>query len=66
MDVIKAMRFFMQQHGMSQQDLSREAHLNPATISLIMTDKRLPSMATLIAISDCFGVKVSEFIAAGE
>lgn len=66
MDINKSLDHFMKEHGMSQIDLSREAHLNPATISLIRNGQREPRCSTLKCLADIFGVRVSEFIAAGE
>jgi transcriptional regulator with XRE-family HTH domain len=65
-DINKSLDHFMREHGMSQMDLSREAHLNPATISLIRNGHREPRCSTLKSMADIFGVRVSEFIAAGE
>ena len=66
MDINKSLDHFMKEHGMSQIDLSREAHLNPATISLIRNGHRESRCSTLKCLADIFGVRVSEFIAAGE
>ena len=56
----------MKLNGYTQADISRLAILNPATISLVINGHRDPTCKTIEKLSDLFGVKVSEFIAAGE
>ena len=66
MDINKSINHFMETQNFIQADLSRESKLHPSTISLIRNGHRSPSCATLQQLADMFGVRVSEFIAAGE
>jgi transcriptional regulator with XRE-family HTH domain len=65
-NIKKSLTYFMRQKGYTQADISRLAILNPATISLVINGHRDPTCKTIEKLSDLFGVKVSEFIAAGE
>jgi transcriptional regulator with XRE-family HTH domain len=65
-NIKKSLTYFMRQSGYTQADISRLAILNPATISLVINGHRDPTCKTIEKLSDLFGVKVSEFIAAGE
>ena len=56
----------MEQNGWTKAELNRQSGVNLATISLVMNGHRGASLTTMKMWSDCFGVKLSEFVAAGE
>lgn len=66
MNIIKALTHYMGREGMSSAELHRQSGVNLATISLVLNGHRGASIATMQQWADCFGVKLSEFIAAGE
>tara|TARA_R110000824_G_scaffold163770_1_gene339619 strand:- start:40 stop:240 length:201 start_codon:yes stop_codon:yes gene_type:complete len=66
MNIIKALTHYMEQNGWTKAELNRQSGVNLATISLVMNGHRGASLTTMKMWSDCFGVKLSEFVAAGE
>ena len=66
MNIIKALSYFMEREQMTKAELHRQSGVNLATISLVMNGHRGASIPTMKMWADCFGVKLSEFVAAGE
>ena len=66
MNIIKALTYYMEQNGWTKAELNRQSGVNLATISLVMNGHRGASLTSMKMWSDCFGVKLSEFVAAGE
>jgi len=66
MNIIKALTYYMEQNGWTKAELNRQSGVNLATISLVMNGHRGASLTTMKMWSDCFGVKLSEFVEAGE
>jgi|TARA_B110000908_G_C10014492_1_gene340113 transcriptional regulator with XRE-family HTH domain len=66
MNISASFNHFMQHRGFTQAELCRESKMSPASLSLIIKNKRSPSFATLVLMAETFEVKLSEFIAAGE
>lgn len=61
MDVIEKLRQLMQEKGWSEYRLAKEAKLPPTTIANIFHRDTIPSIPTLSAICDAFGISLSDF-----
>lgn len=66
MDVLNRLHQLLQARGWSEYRLARKSGLSESTISNIYRRNTLPSVATLEAICDAFGITLSEFFADGE
>ncbi len=63
MDILKKIDDLRKQNGWSMYKLSMEAGLTVSTITNMFARKTLPSITTLSAICDAFGLTLSQFFA---
>ncbi|MBQ3115889.1 MAG: helix-turn-helix transcriptional regulator [Clostridia bacterium] len=63
MDVLKKIEQLKEQKGWSIYKLSIEAGLTTSTLTNMFTRKTLPSITTLSAICDAFGITLAQFFA---
>ena len=63
MDTLKKIDDLRKQKGWSMYKLSMEAGLAVSTITNMFARKALPSITTLSAICDAFGLTLSQFFA---
>ena len=63
MDTLKKIDDLRKQKGWSMYKLSMEAGLTVSTITNMFARKTLPSITTLSAICDAFGLTLSQFFA---
>ena len=65
MDVTSRIRALMQERGWSEYRLANESKLSQSTIANIFSRETTPSIATLEAICEAFGISLSQFFAEG-
>ncbi len=66
MDVLGRLRGLLQERGWSEYRLAQVSGLNESTISNIYRRNTLPTIATLEAICQAFGITLSQFFAEDE
>lgn len=66
MDVLGRLRALLQERGWSEYRLAQVSGLNESTISNIYRRNTLPTIATLEAICQAFGITLSQFFAEDE
>ena len=52
-----------QSNGMSQAELARRLHISPSAVGMYEQGRREPSVDTLIALSEAFGVSLDYLVA---
>lgn len=62
----KTIRQLREQKGLSQDSLSTRTGLARSYITHIESGKKIPTISTLLSISDCLGVEIREFFERGE
>lgn len=63
MDVLEKLRTLLNERGWSEYRLAQKAGLNESTISNIYRRNTVPTIATLKAVCDAFGITLSQFFA---
>lgn len=63
MDVLEKLRELLNERGWSEYRLAQKAGLNESTISNIYRRNTVPTIATLKAVCDAFGITLSQFFA---
>lgn len=63
MDVLEKLRTLLEERGWSEYRLAQKAGLNESTISNIYRRNTVPTIATLKAVCDAFGITLSQFFA---
>lgn len=63
MDVLEKLRTLLNERGWSEYRLAQKARLNESTISNIYRRNTVPTIATLKAVCDAFGITLSQFFA---
>lgn len=63
MDVLEKLRTLLEERGWSEYRLAQMAGLNESTISNIYRRNTVPTIATLKAVCDAFGITLSQFFA---
>lgn len=63
MDVLRRLAELQQQYGWSDYRIAKEAGLSPNTVSNIYRRNNVPSMATLEALCNAFGITLAQFFA---
>lgn len=63
MEIIEKIKYLMKQRNWSEYRLVKESGLPPSTISNIFHRNTLPSIPTLEAICNTFGLTLSQFFA---
>ena len=63
MDVLQRLAELQQQYGWSDYRIAKEAGLSPNTVSNIYRRNNIPSMATLEALCNAFGITLAQFFA---
>lgn len=63
MDVLARLRALLQRRGWTEYRLAKESNLNESTIANIYRRNNVPTVATLEAICNGFGITLSEFFA---
>lgn len=66
MDITKRLLELQQRYGWSDYRIAKEAGLSPNTVSNIYRRGNTPSMVTLEAICNAFGITMAQFFAEGE
>ena len=65
MDIRQRLIELQRQHGWSDYKIAKEAGLSPNTVSNIYRRGNTPSMVTLEALCEAFGITLSQFFAEG-
>ena len=65
MDILKRLKEYKNKFGWTDYKIAKEAGLSPNTVSNIFVRNTTPSLPTLQAICDAFGVTLSQFFAEG-
>ena len=63
MDVLEKLLTLLNERGWSEYRLAQKAGLNESTISNIYRRNTVPTIATLKAVCDAFGITLSQFFA---
>lgn len=63
MDVLLRLTELQKQRGWSDYRIAKEAGLSPNTVSNIYRRNNVPSLTTLEALCDAFGITMSQFFA---
>ena len=63
MDVLLRLAELQKQHGWSDYRIAKEAGLSPNTVSNIYRRNNIPSMTTLEALCNAFGISMAQFFA---
>lgn len=63
MDVLMRLAELKKQYGWSDYRIAKEAGLSPNTVSNIYRRNNIPSMTTLQALCDAFGISLAQFFA---
>lgn len=63
MDVLAKLRDLLDERGWSEYKLAKKAGLNESTIANIYRRNTVPTISTLEAICEAFGITMSEFFA---
>ena len=63
MDVLQRLAELQKQHGWSDYRIAKEADLSPNTVSNIYRRNNIPSMTTLEALCNAFGISMAQFFA---
>ena len=63
MDIQKRIRQFMDEHHWTEYKLAKKCNLSQSTISNIFSRNTIPTVSTIEAICDSFGITVSQFFA---
>lgn len=66
MDIHEKLRQLLKERGWSEYRLSKKCGLSESTIANIFRRNTVPSIATLEAICDGFGITLSQFFSEGE
>ncbi len=66
MDTHKRLRQLLNERGWTEYRLSKECGLSESTLANIFKRNTLPSISTLQAICDGFGITISQFFAEGD
>ncbi len=66
MDTLERLRQLMERQGWTEYRLAKESGLSISTIANIYRRNALPSIPTLEAICQAFGLTLSQFFAEGE
>lgn len=62
MDVLQRLVALQKQRGWSDYKIAKEAGLSPNTVSNIYRRNNTPSLATLEALCEAFGITMSHFL----
>ena len=63
MDIIQRINELTEQRGWSKYKLASQSGLSPSTLANIYRRNTIPSIATLEALCDAFGITLSQFFA---
>ena len=63
MDVLQRLAELQKQYGWSDYRIAKEAGLSPNTVSNIYRRNNIPSMTTLEALCNAFGITMAQFFA---
>ena len=63
MDILQRLTELQQQYGWSDYRIAKEAGLSPNTVSNIYRRNNIPSMTTLEALCNAFGITMAQFFA---
>lgn len=63
MDVLQRLSQLQTQYGWSDYRIAKEAGLSPNTVSNIYRRNNIPSMTTLEALCNAFGITMAQFFA---
>jgi|TARA_R110000737_G_scaffold1249_1_gene3705 transcriptional regulator with XRE-family HTH domain len=66
MNISKSLLNLMDDQDLTAIEVSRLTKVHPSSISQIINNKRDPAVPTIRMLSEGLGLRVSEFIAAGE
>ena len=66
MDVHKKLQYLLDERGWTKYQLARKCGLSDATIANIFRRNTMPSIPTLEAICQGYGITLSQFFAEGE
>ncbi len=66
MDVHAKLRLLMKKRGWSEYRLAKECGLSQSTLANIFRRNTMPSITTLEAICNGFGITISQFFAEGD
>ena len=66
MKILDRLKDLQQRHGWSDYKIAKEAGLSPNTVSNIYRRGNTPSMVTLEALCNAFGITMAQFFAEGE
>lgn len=66
MDIMQRLRELQQRYGWSDYRIAKEAGLSPNTVSNIYRRGNTPSMVTLEALCEAFGITMAQFFAEDE
>ena len=66
MDILERIRHLRDQRGWTNYRLTEEAQLNNSTLQHMFERGTMPSIATLTAICNAFGITLSQFFSDGE
>ncbi len=61
MDILKRIKTLQNERGWTNYQLAQEAAMTQSTITNMFARKTLPSITTLTAICNAFGITLSEF-----
>lgn len=61
MDILQRLVELQKQHGWSDYRIAKEAGLSPNTVSNIYRRNNIPSMTTLEALCNAFGITMAQF-----
>lgn len=61
MDILERIKEFQKERGWTNYQLAQEAAMTQSTLTNMFARKTLPSVTTLIAICDAFGITLSQF-----
>lgn len=61
MDILERIKEFQKERGWTNYQLAQEAAMTQSTLTNMFARKTLPSITTLTAICDAFGITLSEF-----
>ena len=63
MDVLERLAELQKQYGWSDYRIAKEAGLSPNTVSNVYRRNNIPSMTTLEALCNAFGITMAQFFA---
>ena len=61
MDILKRIKTLQNERGWTNYQLAQEAAMTQSTLTNMFSRKTLPSITTLTAICDAFGITMAEF-----